>query len=381
MKRVYWRPTRVSRAALVLIALVALVALLAVEKLPVQRKQPWYSEKIAAARLAEEALRVIKAERLRRGLRIDPAVDPARTGLLGPPFSPVTSNTGYLAAKRTSVNPNFAAVIVHLLKEAGVQPGDAVAVGVSGSFPALNIATYAALQVLGTKPLVITSTAASEWGANFAEFMWPDMERALLDRDVFEFRSAAASRGGIEDRGRGMSEEGRRLLDRAIERNALIRIDPSSLADAVERRMELYDELAGTRPIKAYVNVGGGTASVGTHVGKKLFEPGVHVDTPRGVQAIADSVMLRFLERDVPVVHLSGVSRLAREHGLPLEPATMPRVGVGTVYMRAEYNRWLAGGGLLAIFGAMLAFIRMDVGQRLLRRRERPGGRQPEQMI
>jgi hypothetical protein len=42
-------------------------------------------------------------------------------------------------------------------KEANVQEGDVVAVGVSGSFPALNISTYAALESLGVRPLVIST--------------------------------------------------------------------------------------------------------------------------------------------------------------------------------------------------------------------------------
>jgi poly-gamma-glutamate system protein len=352
VKRLYFRPQQVSRLALVVIALIAFAVLIAVEAFPLQMRQPHIDEKIAAARLARDAMAAIKAEKVRRGIRIDPEVDPGNSGLIGAPVTPVTSNTGDLRAKWISVNPNFAAAVVDMLKRASIERGDVVAVGLSGSFPALNIATFAALETLGAKPIAISSVAASEWGANLVELLWIDMEKLLEQKHLFGFRSIAASRGGIDDHGFGMSQEGREMLDHAILRNGLIRIDSQSLADAIERRMKIYDEHAAQRPIKLYVNVGGGSASVGTHVGKKQLVPGLNTELPRG--APVDSVMLRFLERKVPVIHLSSVARLARQYGLASSQGGLPSVGEGTVYVRAEYNRWLAIAGLVVLLGVML---------------------------
>ncbi len=364
-----------------MIALVAVAALIAVEAFPVERKQRWYPEKIAAAKLALRAMAEVKAEKARIGIKPDPEGDPFNTGLIGAPLSVVTSNTGYLTAKQTSVNPNFAAVVVHLLKRAGIEKGDTVAVGVSGSFPALNIDTFAACQILGVKPIVIASASASEWGANNPELLWIDMEHMLYQKGIFGFHSVAASLGGIDDKGFGMSKEGRSLLDTAIERNNLEKIAPRSIVDSVEKRVAIYEREAGDHPIKAYVNVGGGTASVGTHIGKKEFSPGLNLEPPHK-DTLMDSVMLRFAERDVPVIHLTNIAKLAHEYGLPFEPQGIPPVGEGTVYVRAEYNRWLAGAGILVVFAVMLAFIRLDIGIRILSAtRKKSGGTQPQQMI
>ncbi len=381
MKRVYWRPPGVSRGALAMIAVVAIAALVAVEAFPVKQKQRYYSEKMAAAKLALRAFTEIKAEKIRRGIPIDPEGDPGKTGLIGQPLSTVTSNTGYITAKRTSVNPNFAAVLVDLLKRAGVKQGDTVAVGVSGSFPALNACTFAAIQTLKLRPIVIASASASEWGANNPELLWIDMEHLLMQKQVFGFHSVAASRGGIDDRGFGMSKEGRRIIDAAIERNQLEMIEPHSLVDSIDKRMQIYDAAAGDRPIKAYINIGGGTASVGTHVGKKEFRRGLNLEPPNKT-GLVDSVMLRFAERDVPVIHMTGIEGIARKYGLSIVPDGIPPIGEGNVYIKAEYNRWLAGGGLLLIFLVMLAFIRLDVGLRILRgSAKKQGATQPQQMI
>ena len=380
MKRVYWRPPSVSRSALALIAVVATFALIVVESFPVETRQGYYEEKIAAARKAREAMAVIKDERVRRGAVIDKEVDPAGTGMIGSALTAVTSNTGYLDAKRASANPNFAAVIVDMLKRAGVNRGDLVAVGLSGSFPALNVATFAAIHVLEIQAIPITGVSSSEWGANDPDLLWVDMERILVEKRVFNLRSVAASRGGIDDRGFGMSKEGRALLEAGIARNGLFLIDPKSLTDSIEQRMQVYEERSGGRPIKAYVNVGGSTASVGTHVGKKQFVPGLNLDLPRG-SGLVDSVMLRFASRDVPVLHVTQVKELAKKYGLSSEPDAIPRIGESSVYVRAEYNRWLAAGGIATIFGAMLAFIRLDLGIRILRRRRRDSTAQPQQMV
>lgn len=367
---------------MLLIAFLSLASFVAVEKFPRVVKQPWYAEKLAAARLTGEAFKAIKAERIARGIPIEPEADPLQTGLIGHSITPVTSNSGYISAKRASVNPNWAALVVHWLKRAGVEKGDVVAVGVSGSFPALCIATLAAVQVLDLTPIVIASASASEWGANDPNYMWLDMEKVLYEKKIFGFRSVASSRGGIDDKAYGISEEGRKLIDAAITRNGVQRIDSESLVEGVEERMRIFDAQATNRPIKAYINVGGGTASVGTHVGKKQFDPGLNLEPPAG-EGIVDSVMLRFARRRVAVIHLSGIEALAKTWGFPEEPNSVPNPGEGRVYVKEEYNRWIAGGSLALLLAAMLGFLRLDFATRLLRNPMRRTGRakQPQQMV
>jgi poly-gamma-glutamate system protein len=365
MKKVYWRPRGVSRAALALIAVLAVAGLVSVEYFQIRTRQPYYSEKVEAAALAREAFEFIKDERPLKDIEIDPEADPTQSGLIGTAMSLVTSDPGSLAAKETTVNPNWAAVIVQMVKEAGVKEGDVVAVGCSGSFPALNICTYAALAKLNVKPVVISSAAASQWGANVPEFLWVDMERVLHEYHYFDFRSVAASIGGVEDRGLGMSAEGRDMLRKGIARSSLESITPKTFVESMDRRMALYHQYAKGAPIKAYINVGGGTISVGTRVGKRMFEPGLTMKAPPGALAI-DSIMTRMSKEGAAVIHLTQIEQLANQYGLPIEPKTLPQVGEGKVYYRLQYNHLLAVGVLLVIVLSLYAFIRTELGYRLL---------------
>ena len=366
MKKIYWRPHKVSRFELVLVALLSVLALAGVHAVRVEEDQPWRVEKVEAARLARRAMDVVREERLRRGDEIDPTIDPAQTGLIGPVMSEITTNTGHLDAKQTSLNPNFAAVVVHYLKRVGLERGDAVAVGLSGSFPGLNLAVFAAIQTLELQPIVISSVSGSQWGANDPTFTWADMERLLFEKRVFAFRSAAASRGGIEDKGLGLSRAGRQLLDTAIERAGLTHLKPSDYAQSVALRMALYLERAAPGGVKAYVNVGGGTTSVGTRVGKLAFEPGINRSPPAGPREI-DSVMARFVRDGVPVIHLVKVRELARRFGLPISPTQVPAPGEGEVFAKQGQSRVLAGAMAVAIVALMFAFIRRDFGFRVLK--------------
>jgi poly-gamma-glutamate system protein len=356
----------VSRSALVLITVLALGSLTAVEVFRIEKRQPYFEEKIMAARLAQQAIQTIRTERLNRNIPIDWQADPTGSGLIGSLMTPVTSNRGVLSAKQTSVNPNFAAVIVDMLKEAGVAEGDAVAVGYSGSFPAFNICVEAALYTLKLNPVMISSASASQWGANIPEFLWIDMEQILKEADVFPYRSVTASIGGIEDTGLGMTMEGHRYLKEAITgRNHLPMLKPRDYADSVEKRMAIYREHAGDRPIKVYISVGGGTSSVGTKVGKRLFRPGLNFQEPSVLEHV-DSVMLRFVQQGVPVIHLIHVENLAEKYGLAIQPAQMPAIGEGDIFLRREYSRVLAGIALVAIVASLFAFVRMDLGQRII---------------
>ena len=144
MKKVIWRPKAVSRPALMLIALLSGVGMLMVERLRVDREQPYFDLKIAATETADRAFNEIKKQRM-KVKEIDPAYDPLETGLIGINMSVITSVNGVLPSKQTSANPNFAAVLVDMLMRAGVKEGDMVGVGLSGSFPALNVCTITAI--------------------------------------------------------------------------------------------------------------------------------------------------------------------------------------------------------------------------------------------
>jgi poly-gamma-glutamate system protein len=381
MKKMYWRPRRVSRIVLALISLASIAGYAGVERFKVQIQEPWHQEKLAASRLAENSFKAIRVERLRRGLPIDVEADPAQSGLIGTLMTPNTSNTGSLSSKQTSVNPNFAGVMVHYFKKAGVREGDVVAVGYSGSFPAINVAVLAAIETLKLKPVIIASAASSQWGANEPDLNWLDMEQVLFDQKLISHRAVAASIGGIEDKALGMTKRGRTTLEQAIQRSNLPMIAPTNFAESIVERMRIYREQAGGEPIKAYVNVGGGTTSVGKKIGKLNFKPGLNRELPGPLYGL-DSVMARFVEEGVPVIHWVKINQLADHYGFPLQPQTTPAVGTGKIFVREDYNRWLVAGLLLAIIAGLYLFVRTDLGFRMTQGgKQRSGGGHPEPMV
>jgi len=381
MKKLYWRPQQISLKLLWIVAIVAVIGMVLVETWQVRERQPYYRQKIKASRLALTAFETIKAEHIKKNIPIDPEADPALSGLVGQLLTTVTTNPGHLPSKQTSINPNFAAVIVHFLKRAGIQEGDTVAVGMSGSFPSINICVMAAVQTLKLNPVIISSAGSSQWGANNPTLMWPDMERALYDQKIFGFKSMAMSRGGLEDRALGLTRESRAYIDNRITGQGYPLFSSKNYQESVEKRMELYTTHAGDEGIKAYINVGGGTTSVGTKVGKKMFKPGLNRSMPRAAGSIA-SVMTSFASEGLPIIHMTRINTIATRYGLPLQPTQIPAVGEGNVFIRETYNQWLVGGTLLTILLLLGAFFRFDWGYRIFttNRREKKSA-YPEKMV
>ncbi len=381
MKKIYWRPTKVPRVALLVTAILSVAAIASVELIKSKKKQPYYEEKIHASIAMKEGMETIKKYRIAHFGPIDRALDPVESGMIGLPQSAITSNFGHLPAKHATVNPNWAAVMVEMYKKAGLKSGDVVAAGFSGSFPALNLATLVAAELLGLKVIAITSVAASTWGANIPEFTWLDMEALLNKEGVVSQRSVAASYGGKEDMVLGRSRTARRLLEEAMARNGLKPLEFESTKENIDERMAIYQKAAGGKRIAAYVNVGGGTISVGTSVGKKAFRPGLNMRPPQGMGNL-DGVMIRFSRLGVPVIHLVYIDRLVEQYGLLPEPETMAAVGEGQIYTRTKYNLYLAGVNLFILLLVLYAFLKRDIGYRIFASpRKSQSPKHPEPMV
>jgi poly-gamma-glutamate system protein len=320
------------------------------------------AEAVEAARLMARAGAALRDARVARGLPLDPSADPNGTGLLGAEGSAITTSTGRLEAKRTTTNPAFAGLVVSLLHAAGARRGDVIAVGASSSFPALIVATLAAAKVMGIEPLVISSLGASEWGANLPGFSWLDMEDELRDRGLIDVRPIARAVGGEDDVGTDMSPEGRALLAGRIRAGGAPFLEEPDLGRNVARRMALYRKSAGSRPIKAFVNIGGSWANMGIDAGVLKVEPGLARRVPvpppgrRGViQAMA--------AEGVPVIHLLNVQGLCERYGLPWDPRPLPAPAGGPDYLPAaamgsRTSLILTTVYVLAVIGVLAVFRR-----------------------
>ncbi len=362
-----------KKLTIALLAIVALGFQSVMEATRVERRMPYYEAKHEASVIAARAFEVLRDHRIAESAVLDLSNDPAATGLVGPEFSLITNSRGILSAKLTTLNPNFAAVMVDYFKRMRLKSGDPVALAVSGSFPGMNICVYAAMKAMDLRPIVITSVGASNWGANDPDFTWLDMERILVQEDVFEFYSTAASAGGADDMGRGLSPEGRRLIWEAVDRNGVPRLESRNIEESIQKRMELYEREARPSEVKAYVNIGGGIASLGSSQNRSLIPPGMSTDLglhnfPRR------GVIIRMAQRGVPVIHLNQIARIARRYGLPVAPDYMPEVGEGEVFSKEAYNVYVAG--VLLILYLLLTFGLIIPGfrQRIMGRGTSPGG-------
>jgi poly-gamma-glutamate system protein len=343
-----WR----GHARLILWAAASALLLWGVEIGRTPDADPLHARKVQAAEQMGAAARVVAAERLRRGIPIDPDTDPNRTGLIGPEYTPITTTLGHLPAKRTSTNPNMAGLVAHLLGRAGAAPGGCAAVAFSGSFPALNLAVLSALAALEMRPVAVSSIGASTYGATHPDFTWPDMERALFERRVFPWRSVAVAAGGVERASPLFADEGLRLARAAMERSGLPVLDENgerSLAADVERRRRLYVDGCGGLPA-VFVNVGGSLAAIGNCRGVERLPPGLV--PPGSLEAGPDCGLVHRMAADgVPVIHLLNVLGLARDHGLPADPVPLPGIPEGRVMTAGGYRRPAALAALALVCG------------------------------
>lgn len=273
--------------------------------------------------------------------------------LLGVEYSSITTTLGSLQAKRTTANPNFAALVVRLLRQAGVDSGDVVAMGFSGSFPGLCIAAITGAEALRARPVVISSVGASSWGANLPWLTWLDMEQVLWEHGLIRTRSVAATVGAEADTGGGLAEEGRRLAWQAAARTGVPLLEVRGVQESISTRMHIYRS-AGR--VKTFLNVGGNQADLGPYFCRRLLRPGLILHPRRVAPGEECGVSQRFLEQGVPVVHLLDVRQLCARYGLPFDPLRMPEVGEGPVYQLVRYRpAVVACCLLLVVAGAFCA--------------------------
>jgi poly-gamma-glutamate system protein len=287
-----------------------------------------------AAQLMADAQDTLRQCRREMGLASNNENDLNQTGLIGLEFSPLTTSKGSLGAKRTTTNPNFAGLIVHLLKEADVREGDSIAIGASGSFPALIVATLSAAKAMNVRALPIYSVGASQWGANERNFTWLHMERCLRDAGRLDIDAVAISFGGEMDIGEGWSPD----LKSAIESMVTGRfLNESDLRMNVETRMRLYQNAADGRPIRAFVNIGGAWANMGESSDVLKLAPGL-VETDRLPPINKRGMIFEMADRGVPVIHLLYIKGLADRYDLPWDPVPLPAPGQGGIYQLTRYK-------------------------------------------
>ncbi|OYD15415.1 hypothetical protein CH333_05825 [candidate division WOR-3 bacterium JGI_Cruoil_03_44_89] len=322
------REGKIPVYTLALIAVLAVVLFAVEERNKVQIDDPYKSAKVNAAVLCKRGFEVIKDARDSLSLTVDRINDPNGTGLIGPQYSLITEGMSNLTEKLTTLNPNFSAAVVDMLTKCGVKEGDVLAIGWTGSYPAINIAVLAACEVLSLRPIIVTSVSSSMWGANIPSFTYLDMERILYEKGVFSNRSCAASIGGKDDVGIGLSPEGRRLIGETVQRTSVEYIVAKDIEESVKKRLAIYGDSA-----KIFINVGWGMANIG----ENQLVPGVNSST-RMLKLKPSCVAKEIADRGIPIINLVSFEKLAREYSLPIAPIPIPAIGVGLLYYKYVYS-------------------------------------------
>ncbi len=327
-------------------AVVSLVAWVALESLSPRPTVPWSEEMHHAAGRMLEAIAVIAGYHGTEGIRIDEAIDPNRTGLIGPEYTELFTTLGQLEAKRTTTNPDVAALMVHLLGEAGVSAGDTIAIGASASFPALMIATVTAAEAMGAHPVAILSLGASSYGATRTDLDLVRVYQLLLAAGVISTPPSAISLGGEGDVGSDFEPAFRERLLQRIRSSEVPLVHDPDLRENVARRMAIY----GPGRITAFVNIGGNAANLGTSPMVLGVAPGLNESLPLPPPA-QRGVLYEMSALGVPVIHLLHVRGLALSHGLPWDPMPLPEPGT-TPLASDQENRgrpfWLITGTYFA---------------------------------
>jgi poly-gamma-glutamate system protein len=338
----------------VMLAVLVMGAAIALDSLAtVRRPSPYHAEMAKAGETMARAERAIAARRVMMGIPVDPSLDPNRTGLIGIEMSPLTTTVGDLESKRTSTNPDFAALVVLYYHEIGLKKGDRIAIGSSGSFPGILIAVLSACDAMGVVPELIASVGSSEYGANIPGLSTVEMLSRLEKEGILPFSPIAISPGGAEDKGTSQFSSLADILNgmsfdiggytRAL--TGVPIIEEKDIATDIRRRISLYEK-AG--PVKAFINIGGADVNYGSTTESLKLPNGLVRDFVVRSKQPDRGLVFEFLEKGLPVINFIDIRGLARKSGIPIDPVPFPEIGTSDLYLTPVSPQWLSVLGLVA---------------------------------
>lgn len=300
-------------------------------------------EQLAAAKRMADVEEALLSYIREQGIEIEPD-DLNRTGLIGPEWTELTTSLGMVEAKRTSLQPDFAALMVKYYHEAGLKRGDTVCCGTSGSFPGLCIAAIAAANQMDLNVKVIASYGSSMYGATRTQLPIVRILSVAKAAGALDYDLLAVSPGGDFDQGNGiLFPETRDIIFSLAEADGLSMIDEPTIPKSVQRRLELFGP-----DVDCFVNVGGASANIGTSPYTLTFPNGLVTDPPSIPQDADRGLVFEYAARGVPVVYLLNVRGLAEDNGLPFDPVPLTGPGETNVYYVTRQSPLYAAASLLA---------------------------------
>ena len=346
-------------------------------------KQIGYNDKIKAVDNMSMCLQSIK----KHPNYNDNSDDIFNTGLLGVQTSLITTKEDVNLTKKQSkiacTNPNFSAAIIEMFYESGIQGGDHIAVSMTGSFPGANIALLSACKAMNIKPFIISSGGSSAWGANRPDFSWPIIESYLYENQMIDYKSLAYSIGGANDLGDNLSYKGVQLLSNTIfdvlDKKTEF-VNEENLSKNIERKVQIYKTDLKISDYSLYVNIGGGSASLG--YGEQKDTMNVGFISPLDIEfnqseEFRNSIAYEFLNEGVPMLNIKNINKLGSQYGL-YPPSKDLEIKEGVIFIKyVRYNLFVIIIGLICSISLIL-FIGIYSHLQIKRRME---GHEPESIM
>ena len=347
---------RISIAQLLLVIWMVVMVLAVVSNVRFAKtaEHPYYEKMLEASSLTKKAFDTIKQYKLDNGMPIV-SEDKLKTGLIGEEATAIFTTPGNLHAKRTTCNPNWAAVIIDYFYKANLKSGDQVVFVFSGSFPGLNIAALAAAEVFGLNTAVMASIGASSYGATDPDFTFFDIMCLLNGKNVLKDRLDYVSFGGGSDTGNNFHDEEEIFWNEDLENLRTIeeikssikaRIDKEGVnfiyepdfSTNIDKRIEYLRQLVPDA--KFLLNVGGSSVGIGVDA-ETYIDSGFQDPTTKMTSKLSSfdvnkdnwGLIQYFLTKEIPVASMLNIRGLASDYGLAYDPDVMPAVGDGEIYL------------------------------------------------
>jgi poly-gamma-glutamate system protein len=160
--------------------------------------------------------------------------------------------------------------------------------------------------------------------------------------------------------GMSLSKKGRELILNAVERNKLILINTGNLQSNIKERIKIIDLFSKEKPIKTFINIGGGIASLGTAKNGDKIPSGLSKNLRVNTIPDKSGVLYEMAKRNIPIINLTNLEKLMKDYGLPINPVPLPQAGEGELFYIYKYDMKIVLIVTISLLVAIAFFVYVD---------------------